>query len=164
MNNKLVRIYFKVLGNALIVVWTKLGWYNLLTPDRENRHTVISAKRALQSFFYQRKKFLLLLLLHFCFSAPDRLILSHSRPTWPNPTPTCFLPAFRARSERAFLAEFNYTNFIHIHHESFLGRSQNTQEIGKIQVKLGNFEMRYNSTEFSNKLALARFSGGQIYK
>ena len=40
----------------------------------------------------------------------------------------------RARSERAFLAELNYTNFVHIRHESFLGRSQNTHKIGKIQV------------------------------
>ena len=114
--------------------------------------------------FFQRQKFLHLLLFHFSSSAPDRLVSSHSRPTWPNPTPTCFLPAFKARSGRAFLAEFNYTNFGHIHHESFVGRSQNTLKIGKIEVKLGNLEMRYNSTEFSNKLVLALFSGGQIYE
>ena len=70
----------------------------------------------------------------------------------------------RARLERAFLAELNYTNFGHIHHESFPGRSQNTHKIGKIQVKLGKLEMRYNSTEFSNKLVLVLFSGGQIYE
>ena len=70
----------------------------------------------------------------------------------------------RARSERAFLVELNYTNFVHIRHESFLGKSQNTHKIGKIQVKLGNLEMRYNSTEFSNKVVLVLFSGGQIYE
>ena len=64
---------------------------------------------------------------------------------------TNILPAFRAGLFRG--AQLH--KFCYIHHESSLGRSQNSHKIGKIEVKLGNLEMRYNSMEFSNKLALA---------